>query len=221
MAAQFDEQDALSIVSFMDQLLAARRQPGIQRLHRSHPRSPRCGRLQREAQPAQLRRCGLTSFRTRRRGWDYRVGTVEFDGGSEAPLLSRERDRVSLAINSFSTPPGGITGASVDVGAGAASDYAGKDLKGAVVLGDAPLGRLWQEAVKRRRRRRRHIDGDRRYIRPSDPASMSESRRTCCSGEASRTTRPQRRSDSSRSWRAANRMRERLKLGAVQLSRQR
>ena len=41
------------------------------------------------------------------RGWDYRIGTLEFDDGSE-PLLSRDRDRVSLAINSFSTPAGGL-----------------------------------------------------------------------------------------------------------------
>ena len=41
------------------------------------------------------------------RGWDYRAGTVAFADGGE-PLLSRERDRVSLAINSFPTASDGL-----------------------------------------------------------------------------------------------------------------
>ena len=49
-------------------------------------------------------------------------------------LLSRERDRVSLCINSFSTP-GVVEAPLVDVGAGTPADYDGKDVKGAVVLG--------------------------------------------------------------------------------------
>ena len=49
------------------------------------------------------------------RGWDYEIGTVAFADGGEV-LLSRLRDRVSLCINSFSTPDG-VTARLVDVGA--------------------------------------------------------------------------------------------------------
>ena len=66
-------------------------------------------------------------------------------------VLSRLRDRVSLCINSFSTPKGGLTARLVDVGDGSQpADYENLDVKGAVVLGDADAGRLWQHAVKAR-----------------------------------------------------------------------
>ena len=87
-------------------------------------------------------------------GWDYTVGTLTLlgqRGQLDEILLSRERHRVALCINSFSTPDGGIVAPIVDVGAGGAeADYAGKDVKGAVVLGDASTGRLWQMAVVER-----------------------------------------------------------------------
>ncbi len=41
----------------------------------------------------------------------------------------------------------GITAPIVDVGRGGDEDFAGKDLKGAVVLGDSDINRLWQRAV--------------------------------------------------------------------------
>ena len=74
-------------------------------------------------------------------GWDYEKGRVELVGadGAREVVLSREQDRVSLCINSFSTPPDGLTAPLVDVGAGTSdADYAGKTVKGAVVLGDGP-----------------------------------------------------------------------------------
>ena len=82
--------------------------------------------------------------------WDYQVGTVAFAEDGEI-LLSRVRDRVSLCINSFSTAEGGLVARLVDVGNGGnATDYENVDVKGAIVLGDAEAGRLWQHAVKSR-----------------------------------------------------------------------
>jgi hypothetical protein len=110
-------------------------------------------------------------------GWDYSRGSVWIDGES-TPVLSRERDLVSLAINSFSTEAGGGPLPLVDVGTGAAeADYAGKDVKGAVVLGDASLGRLWQQAVRARGAVGVISTEIARYVRPSDPAAMSEMQR--------------------------------------------
>ena len=84
------------------------------------------------------------------RGWDYQVGTMTFADDGEV-VLSRLRDRVSLCINSFPTPKGGVTARLVDVGDGSqASQYENLDVKGAVVLGDADVSRLWQNAVKAR-----------------------------------------------------------------------
>jgi hypothetical protein len=83
------------------------------------------------------------------RGWEHTVGTLAIvkPGASDEVVLSRETHRVALAINSFPTPPDGVVAKLVDVGRGSDEDYAGKDLKGAVVLGDAALGALWRRAV--------------------------------------------------------------------------
>jgi hypothetical protein len=123
------------------------------------------------------------------RGWDYEVGSVSFEDSGEV-LLSRVRDRVSLCINSFSTPDGGLVAPLVDVGNGAdPSDYSNVDVKGAVVLGDADAGRLWEHAVKSRGAAGIISTRVAPYIRPSDPANFSSPTSTmCCNGAACRTT---------------------------------
>jgi hypothetical protein len=82
-------------------------------------------------------------------GWEHVRGTLSLVGDA-SPVLSREQDRLALCINSFSTAPGGQPFRLVDVGAGAAADFEGKDVKGAVVLGDAAAGPLWTRAVRER-----------------------------------------------------------------------
>ena len=81
-------------------------------------------------------------------GWDV----VRADlGPSQAPLVFQTGDCVALAINSFSTPPGGLTAPLVYVGnGGTPADYEGRDVKGAVVVGDADLRRLFEQAVRAR-----------------------------------------------------------------------
>lgn len=83
------------------------------------------------------------------RGWEHTSGTLALvrEGEPDDVVLSRETHRVALAINSFSTPPGGLVARLVDVGAGREEDFANVDVKGAVVLGDASLGQLWRRAV--------------------------------------------------------------------------
>ncbi len=86
-------------------------------------------------------------------GWDQQVGTLAIvrDGQPEQVVISREKERLALAINSFSTAPGGVTVPLIDVGGGGnANDYANKDVKGAVVVGTAATGQLYTQAVVNR-----------------------------------------------------------------------
>ncbi len=91
------------------------------------------------------------SFANAGMGWEQIKGTVRLGGAGGEVILSREQDRVALAINSFSTARGGALFRLVDAGAGTdAAAYAGKDVKGAVVLVTGPLGPAWQHAVRAR-----------------------------------------------------------------------
>jgi hypothetical protein len=155
LAQGFDERAAMDLVVFMDQYWRNAGNAGF---------NATVDRLQ-----ARLRQSGFADRNTgagaaggprtwveeygRAGGWDYAVGTLTLLGGgagNDEVLLSREQQRVALCINSFSTPAGGIEAAIVDVGQGAEADFANVDVKGAVVLGDGSIGRLWQAAVVRR-----------------------------------------------------------------------
>jgi aminopeptidase YwaD len=86
------------------------------------------------------------------RGWDHSIGTLAIvhPGAADEIVLSREKERLALCINSFSTVPGGVTAPLVDVGRGQDADFANKEIKGAVVLGDAAISQLWQRGVAAR-----------------------------------------------------------------------
>lgn len=112
----------------------------------------------------------VEEFPLRARGWDYEHGTVALADTGEV-VLSKETDRVSLCINSFSTD-GPVEAPLVDVGAGTPADYAGKDVKGAVVLGSGAVGQLWQQAVKSRGAIGVISTSIAAYIRPDDPSKF-------------------------------------------------
>ncbi len=189
--------------------------------------STRPDRVSLRTGPATVR---VDEFPNPGRGWDYRVGTLAFDNADEPPILSRERDRVSLAINSF--PPsldgrgasfgaagstaGSLRASLVDVGGGATeADYAGKTIKGAVVLGDAPLGTLWQEAVRKRGAAGVVSTQIARYIRPADPQAMSDEERDVLQWGAVPYDAGVKGFGFKASWRAADRMRRKLREGPV------
>jgi hypothetical protein len=151
-------------------------------------------------------------------GWDYEVGTVSIDGGAPEVVMSRDKDRVSLCINSFSTPDGGLVAPLVDVGAGSEADFAGRDVRGAVVLGDASMARLWQAAVKDRGAAGAISTSIAPYIRPSDPAAFTRDEQKDVLQWGSIPYDPAARGFGFKaSWRAASRLRERLRAGAVRL----
>lgn len=175
LATRFDRQAAMDVVTFMDQFWRLAGNPGFNAsLDHIRNRLASAG-FGGDKSIGTLR---VDEFAASGRGWDYRIGTLTCDVGTEPALLSRERDRVSLAINSFPTPRGGVRAPLVDVGAGdTEADFAGKQVRGAVVLGDAGLGRLWQEAVKKRGAIGVVSTEIAPYIRPSDPAAMSEAQK--------------------------------------------
>ena len=152
------------------------------------------------------------------RGWDYQIGTVAFADDGEV-VLSRLRDRVSLCINSFSTPKGGLTARLVDVGDGSqAAHYENIDVKGAVVLGNADAGRLWQNAVKTHGALGVISTSVAPYIRPSDPALFTSADQHDVFQWGSVPYDADAKAFGFKaSWRAASRMRERLKKGPVQV----
>lgn len=162
MKDRVDGAAAMGIVRFMDQFWRVSGNPGF---------NASVDRIRDDLKAAGLD-TRVEKFASRERGWDYQVGTVAFADTGEV-LLSRERDRVSLCINSFSTPPGGIDVPVVDVGAGTAADFAGKDVKGAVVLGSAAAGQLWEQAVKARGAAGIISTAIAPYIRPNDPARFT------------------------------------------------
>jgi hypothetical protein len=182
LSRRFDERAAMDLVLFMDQFWRNAGNAGFnQSIDRIKARLEASGFAARPAGPADgpslwVEQSGKAP------GWDYTVGTLTLaadDHGSEEVLLSRQQQRVALCINSFSTPDGGVVAPIVDVGAGASpADYDGKDIKGAVVVGDAGTGRLWQMAVVQRGAIGVVSPSMAGYIRPgSTAASQAKPRR--------------------------------------------
>ena len=170
LADRVDGAAAMDLVRFMDQYWRISGNPGfnasVDRIRDGLKRAGLNPRVD-EFVPRQGAAPGARS-----RGWDYQVGTVAFADTGEV-LLSRERDRVSLCINSFSTPAGGIDAPVVDVGAAGPADFAAKDVKGAVILGSAPAQQLWQQGVKARGALGIISTAIAPYIRPDDPAQFT------------------------------------------------
>jgi hypothetical protein len=159
VASRVDGDAAMEVVQFMDRFWRIAGNPGFN-ASVDHIRD----RLQADGLSPRVE-----EFKRPGRGWDYEEGSVAFADSGEV-LISRARDRVSLCINSFSTPDGGIEAPLVDVGSGATpADYEGKAIKGALVLGSADAGRLWQQAVKARGAVGIISTSIAPYIRPNDP----------------------------------------------------
>jgi hypothetical protein len=167
-----------------------------------------------------LKRGGLDprveEFALRGKGWDYEQGTVAFADSGEV-LLSKEKDRVSLCINSFPTS-GEIAAPLVDVGAGRPADFEGKDVKGAVVLGSASAGQLWQQAVKQRGAIGVISTAIASYIRPDDPAKFTfPDQQDVFQWGSVPYDEAAKAFAFKASWRTAARMRDRLKDGPVRV----
>lgn len=93
----------------------------------------------------------------------YRIEEYEMNGpawepvsasltivGQATPLLRFDTNRNMLAINSFSTPTGGVEAEVVFVGDGRQNEFDRIDVSGKIVFGEANLRTLFREAVQKR-----------------------------------------------------------------------
>jgi cyclophilin family peptidyl-prolyl cis-trans isomerase/HEAT repeat protein len=153
----FDIKQAIAQVQFMDQYWRLAGNEGFDKsIDRVKARLIQAGFEElpgRPRSPINKPSLWIEAAPTPSQGWDQSVGTLAIvrDGKPEQIVISRAKERLALEINSFSTAPGGVTAPLVDVGRGnAAGDYAGKDVKGAVVIGTANAGQLYTLAVVNR-----------------------------------------------------------------------
>jgi len=207
LADRVDGAAAMDVVRFMDQYWRIAGNPGFN--------------ASVDSIRDRLRRGGLDArveeFPARARGWDYDKGTIAFADTGEV-LLSKDADRVSLCINSFSTN-GAVEAPLVDVGAGRPTDYDGKDVKGAVVLGGAAIGQLWAQAVKQRGAIGVISTSVAAYIRPDDPSKFTfADQQDVLQWGSVPYDQTAKAFGFKASWRAAAKMRERLKTGPVRVT---
>ena len=201
VSSRFDRAATLDVVGFMQQYWRLASNPGF---------NASIDHIRARLATAKLPIIEVEEYPASGPGWDHSQGTVSIVG-EKTPVLSKEQDRVSLAINSFPTPAGGLTTHIVDVGSGAPADFSGKNVKGAVVLGDASLGALWREAVSSRGAAGVISTQIARYIRPSDPSQMDDAQKDVLQWGSVPYDETLKGFGFKASWRAANRIREALK----------
>jgi hypothetical protein len=216
LAARFDEKAAMDVVRFMDRFWRIAGNPGFNASIDEIRRRLIADGFSPEENDQARAFTRVDEFEVGTPGWDYTVGTLSIVApGTPEVVLARERDRVSLCINSFSTP--GLTARLVDVGAASVdADFGKIDVRGTVVLGDAPVQRLWSLAVKARGAAGVVSTEIAPYIRPADPARFTrEEQKDVLQWDRIPYDAGVKGFGFKASWRAASRLRERLKRGPV------
>ena len=69
--------------------------------------------------------------------------------GEKVPLLQSTTNRNMIAINSAGTPIDGETAEIIYVGKGTKTDFEGKVITGKIVFGEAPMGSLFSNAIRK------------------------------------------------------------------------
>jgi hypothetical protein len=67
--------------------------------------------------------------------------------GEDKPLLEFKTNRNMLAINSASTPAGGVTAELIDIDKASDKDLEGKDLRGKIIMADGGIGNVHTKAM--------------------------------------------------------------------------
>lgn len=209
IAPVFPREAAMAVVAFMQQYWRLAGNPGYNAsLDEIRQRLVRAGFADGSNNDVPFVR--LDEYPATAPGWDHSVGTVAIEG-DPVPVLSRARDRVPLAINSFSTPAGGLVARLVDIGRGTPADYDRANVRGAVVLGDAGLGVLWREAVRGRGAAGVISTEIAPYIRPRNPDALTEEQKDVLQWGSIPYDEARRGFGFKASWRAAERLRDAMK----------
>jgi hypothetical protein len=82
--------------------------------------------------------------------WEPVEGTLALVGPEGGTLLDLSTNLNMMAINSYSTPPGGAEAELVYVGDGGPEQFEGIDVRGKIVFGETSVRRLFNEAVQNR-----------------------------------------------------------------------
>ncbi len=82
--------------------------------------------------------------------WEPLEGTLTLVGPEGGALLDLSTNLNMLAINSYSTPPGGVEAELVYAGDGGPEQFEDIDVRGKIVFGETSVRRLFREAVQNR-----------------------------------------------------------------------
>lgn len=90
----------------------------------------------------------IETRKMKRPTWEPVNASLAFEGGA-IPFLQFSSNRNMLAIYSASTPGSGVTAEVIDVGRGKKEDFAGKDVKGKIVLAESGANQLYRQAIEK------------------------------------------------------------------------
>ena len=147
---RFDGKRALAVVAFMDNYW---RTPGNTGFNASVAHVEAilrdAGYVEEKSAPPGARLTYRVETRPVAHAWEPESASVAITGVA-TPLLRFATNRNMLAINSYSTPAGGVEAEVVMLPAVADSAFARVDVRGKIVHADAPVSRLFAEAVVKR-----------------------------------------------------------------------
>lgn len=145
---EFDGERAKSTVAYVEQRWRVPGNTGFdESIRYVEARLREAGFVREDSAPAGARLTYRVESRPMTRDtWEPEDASVTIVGQDSA-LLRWTTNRNMLTINSASTPAGGVEAEVVDVGAGRPEDFAGRDVRGKIVLADGRIGAVYSEAV--------------------------------------------------------------------------
>ena len=155
LASRFEPSRAMDLVSFMDRFWRVPGNSGYNAsLERIRSGLTAAGFAEAKGPGASSPSLWFEEYPNGGNGWEpvsFAMTILEGEAGPAERVFDPVIDYIALCMNSFPTPPGGLTARLVYVGDGnKPEDYASVDVKGAVVLADGGMRRVWQEAVRAR-----------------------------------------------------------------------
>ena len=156
LASRFQPARAMAVVTFMDKYWRLAGNPGFDAsIDYIKAGLIEAGFAEGKTASSPVGRLWIEEYPNGGNGWELvKAEMTVVESATETtpePVFDPVIDYIALCMNSFSTPPDGVTSPLVYVGRGTdATSYESVDVKGAVVLGDGSTRVLWREAVQQR-----------------------------------------------------------------------